>query len=184
MKIFGSMMRSPLALLWCRAKTVAPGWSKSRTLSRSMCGCVFRCQPTQASPSVACLCSISIHMTFSLFALVSPPHSHFRYPQAPVTVHVHVCVYVPPRTLGFPSGVYVWVQLTFCTYVPHPRSRGSHFSTSYRLGSTSRKKLHYSIMTFCSSFTIYWVWHMKQKLCVWNIVFVVWESTIWWVKWA
>lgn len=32
MKIFGSMMRSPLALLWCRAKTVAPGWSKSSTV--------------------------------------------------------------------------------------------------------------------------------------------------------
>lgn len=148
--------------------------------AQHMCGCVF--DATDAGKPFCGLFVFYIytHDIFTFRSCLSPSFS-FCYPQAPVTVRVHVCVYVPPWTLGFPSGVYVWVQLTFCTYVPHPRSRGSHFSISYQHGSTSRKKLHYSIMAFSSSSPIYWVSTLK-RVQIKSVVLIMWDSTLWKVK--
>lgn len=142
--------------------------------TQRVCGCVFRCHRRRQALlwPVCVLYLYTWHFHFSLLSLPLILIFVTHKPQSQC-----VCVYVPPRTLGFPSGVYVWVQLTFCAYIPHPRSRGSHFSTSYQLGSTSRKNIHYSIMTFCSRFTIYWVWNMKKKPYILkSVILVMWES--------
>lgn len=149
--------------LWWEAPWSCSGIGQKQWLlgdqsqTQHVCGCVFLChQRRQALLRPVCVLYLyTWHFHFSSLPLIL-----IFVTRKPQSQCLWMCVYVSPRTLGFPSGVYVWVQFTFCTQVPHPRFRGSHFSTSYRRGSTSRKMLHYSIMSFCSSFIIYWVWNI------------------------
>lgn len=130
----GDMIRNPMAWScggwggWVRfrANAMTPERSKTNTA----CAGVFSDATNAGKPFCGLLVfyiytpdifAFRSHFTptFSLLLPTSPSHGACLCALAPKNLRV--------------SLQSVWVLLAFGAYVPHPRSQGSHFSTSYRL---------------------------------------------------